>query len=214
MTHEEVYAELERDREAMTRWWRHTLYAQRRRVLKSTRFPVQMWFDYTSPRKIRYMFFTRMFDKRMKCILTGITALRRMADGVTVYTNWLDDQMLIIPMVLIPHFWKQYAARANVEKSGTELIRHYFERNAHGMDTRDQRVVGRSVRWNGEEHLSCCVAEGVLLGQMYDGIFVVKTFITYDMCRGLQEKEFSACREQILTDKTLYDKAIEYYKYE
>jgi len=213
MTHEEVYDELARDREAMTRWWRHTLDAQRRRVLKSTRFPVHMWFDYTSPRKIRYLFFTRMYDKRMKRILTGIAVLRRMADGITIYTDWLDDQMLIRPMVLIPHFWKQYAARANVPKSGIELIRHYFEHNAHGKDTHNQRVVGRSVRWNGEEHQSCCVPDGVLLGQVYGDIYVVKTFITYDMCSGIQEKEFASCREQILTDRNLYDIAMECYNY-
>ena len=67
---------------------------------KCTRFPLQLWFEYTSPRKIHYLFFTRIFDKRMKKILTGIAALRRTSDGMTIYTNWLGTQKLIHPMVL------------------------------------------------------------------------------------------------------------------
>jgi len=57
MTNKEVYAELERERGAVTTWWHHTLKAQRRKVLKSTSFPVTMWFEYTSARKNNYLFF-------------------------------------------------------------------------------------------------------------------------------------------------------------
>jgi hypothetical protein len=42
----------------------------------------------------------------------------------------------------------------------------------------------------GEEHLACCVNDGVLLGQQYGDVFVVRTFITYDMCCGQQQQEF------------------------
>lgn len=211
MTHEEVYSELEHDRWGMTRWWRHQLEELRRPVMKSTKFPCHFWRDYTSPRKNRYLFFTRIFDKRMKAILTGIGALRRTSDGLTVYTTWLYDQKLIKPMVLTPHMFKQYAARCNVDKKGIDLIRHYFLNNAHGKDSHNQKVVGRSVRYNGEEHQSCCVNEGVLLGQVYGGIYVVRTFITYDMCSGLQQEEFESCRQQILTDREMYDEAIKFY---
>lgn len=209
MTHTEVYRELELDREAVTRWWRHNLESQRRRVLKSTRFPLQLWFEHTSPRKNRYLFFTRIFDKRMKRILTGIGAIRHTQEGLTVYTNWLGDQKLIQPMVLTPHVWKRYQDpdRGNVQKSGIELVKHYFLRNSHGKDTDNQRVMAKSVRYNGEEHLANCVNDGVLLGQVVDGIFIVRTFITYDMCSGLQSKEFGRCREQILTDREMYDAA-------
>lgn len=207
MTHAEVYRELERDRDAVTRWWRHNLDSQRRRVLKSTRFPLALWFDHVSPRKNRYLFFTRVFDKRMKRILTGIGAIRRTAEGMTIYTNWLGDQKLISPMVLTPHMFKRYAERCHVDKTGTELVKHYFMRNAHGQDTKNQKVVARSVRWNGEDHLSNCVNDGVLLGHVVDGIFIARTFITYDMCSGLQSKEFERCRELIMTDRELYEAA-------
>jgi hypothetical protein len=211
MTHTEVYQELEKEREAVTTWWHHNLWNQRRRVLKSTRFPVRMWFDYTSSRKNRYLFFTRMYDKHMKRILTGIGVIRRGSDGLTVYTNWLSRQKLIAPMVLTPHFWKRYAERCHVDKYGTELVKHYFSNNPFGKDSDNQKVVARSVRYNGEEHLSNCVTDGVLLGQMQDGLFIVRTFITYDMTCGLQQQEFESCRKMIKTERDMYDLARLFY---
>ena len=211
MTHIEVYKELEREREAVTTWWRHNLWNQRRRVLKSTHFPLNLWFDYTSARKNRYLFFTRLFDKKMKRILTGVAVPRLTKDGLYVYTSWLADHKLIFPMVLMPHMFKRYSERLGVEKSGIDLVKHYFIHNSHGKDTRNNRVMAKSVRWNGEDHQACCVNDGVLLGQVVDGIYIVRTFITYDMCGGLQQQEFENCRSQILNDREMYDRAKECY---
>lgn len=211
MTHAEVYKELEREREAVTTWWRHNLWNQRRRVLKSTHFPLNLWFDYTSARKNRYLFFTRLFDKKMKRILTGIAVPRLTKDGLYIYTNWLADHKLIFPMVLTPHMFKRYSERVRVEKSGIDLVKHYFIHNSHGKDTRNNRVMAKSVRWNGEDHQACCVNDGVLLGQVVDGIYIVRTFITYDMCGVLQQQEFENCRSQILNDREMYDRAKECY---
>ena len=211
MTHAEVYAELSKERDAVTTWWRHQLDDQRRRALKCTRFPMHIWKEYTSPRKNRYLFFSRVFDKHMKRILTGVGIIRHTSDGMTVYTTWLGDQKLISPMVLTPHMLKRYAERTNTDKHGVELIKHYFLNNPHGKDSDNQRVVGRSVRWNGEDHLSCCVNDGVLLGQIADGIYIARTFITYDMCSGLQQKEFEVKRGEILTDEEMYEQAKKHY---
>ena len=211
MTHAEVYAEIAKEREAVTVWWRHQLDDQRRRALKCTRFPMHIWREYTSPRKNRYVFFSRVFDKHMKRILTGVGVIRHTSEGMTVYTTCLGDQKLISPMVLMPHFWKRYAERAKVEKHGIDLIKHYFLNNPHGKDSDNQKVVGRSVRWNGENHLSCCVSDGVMLGQMCGSMFIVRTFITYDMCSGLQQQEFEVCRGKIMSDRELYERAKMFY---
>ena len=207
MTHEEVYQELAKERDAVTTWWRHQLHDQRRRALKCTKFPMRIWKEYTSPRKNRYLFFSRIFDKHMKIILTGIAVIRHTSDGLTVYTTWLSDQKLISPMVLLPHMWKRYAERAKVGEHGIELIKHYFANNPNGKDSDNQKVVGRSVRWNGEEHLSCCVPEGVLLGQQHGKMYVARTFITYDMTTGMQRADFEDKRSKIITDRDLYDRA-------
>ena len=211
MTHEEVYQELAKEREAVTTWWRHQLHDQRRRILKCTRFPFHIWKEYTSPRKNRYLFFSRVFDKHMKRILTGVGVIRHTSEGMTVYTTWLGDQKLISPMVLTPHMWKRYAERAKVDKHGIDLIKHYFLNNPHGKDSDNQKVVGRSVRWNGEDHLSCCVTDGVLLGQEFDKYYLVRTFITYDMTTGMQQAEFEDKRTKILTDREMYERAKMFY---
>lgn len=211
MTHEEVYQELERERDAVTRWWRHQLDDQRRRALKCRQFPFHIWREYTSMRKNRYVFFSRVFDKHMKTILTGVAVIRHTSDGLTVYTTWLGDQKFISPMVLLPHMWKRYAERVKIDKHGIDLLKHYFMNNPHGKDSDNQRVVGRSVRWNGEDHVSCCVPDGVLLGQQSGRIYIVRTFITYDMCTGLQQQEFETQRTKILTDREMYERAKMFY---
>ena len=211
MTHEEVYQELEREREAVTVWWRHQLDDQRRRALKCRQFPYHIWREYTSTRKNRYVFFSRVFDKHMKTILTGVAVIRHTSDGMTVYTTWLGDQKLISPMVLTPHMWKRYAERTATDMHGIDLVKHYFANNPYGKDSDNQKIVGRSVRWNGEVHQSCCVNDGVLLGQIVDGIYVARTFITYDMCSGLQQQEFEARRGEILTDEEMYEHARLFY---
>ena len=212
MTHAEVYAELSKEREAVTVWWRHQLDDQRRRALKCTRWPMHIWKEYTSTRKNRYLFFSRVFDKHMKRILTGVGVIRHTSEGLTVYTTWLGDQKLISPMVLTPHMWKRYAERTSTDLHGIDLIKHYFLNNPHGKDSDNQKVVGRSVRWNGDEHLSCCVTDGVLLGQEFDKYYLVRTFITSDMTTGIQQAEFEDKRSQIITDREMYERAKMFYQ--
>ena len=204
MTHEEVYQELERDRENISRLWAHQQEGRRRAVLKCKTFPLHVWQEYTSPRKNKYLFYTRFFDKRMKMILTGICAVRRTSEGMTLYTTWLGHQKLITPMVLLPHVWKRYKERMGVNLSGIDLFKHYFQRNPFGSDSHNQNAVGRSVRYAGMTHLSCCVNDGVLLGQVVGDMFVAHTFITYAMTSGLQQQEFTERRSEIKTDKDFF----------
>ena len=211
MTDDEVYQELARDRESLTAWWHHKLEAQRRRVVKCSQFPMKLWFEHTTPRKNRYLIFTRIFNRKMRGVLTGMAVVRLTKDGISVYTTWITGQQLISPMVITPHAFRRYAERMNVQKKGLELIRHYFEHNANGSDSYNQRVHGRSVRWNGEDHRASCIEEGVLLGQMHNGIFIVRTFITYDMCGEIQQDEFGTHRELILTDREMFERARDYY---
>ena len=206
MTHSEVYQELERDRENMHRWFVHQLDANRRKILKSQKFPIVLWFDHITPRKNRYLFYCRIFDKHKSKIILTTVALRNMPDGIAVYMTWPVDNDTIEPMVYLPHVFKQYALpeRCNVEKKGVELIKHFFVRNSRGIDSHNQKVVGKSVRYNGQEHLSCCTDEGVLLGHMEGEIYVACTFITYDMCGVAQKQEFEPKRDIIPTDADIY----------
>ena len=149
-------------------------------------------------------------------------ALRNMPDGIAAYMTWPIKNDTIEPMVYLPHVFKQYALpeRCNVEKKGVELIKHFFVRNSIGIDSHNQKVVGKSVRYNGksvryngQKHLSCCTDEGVLLGHMEGEIYVACTFITYDMCGVVQKQEFEPKRDIIPTDAEIY-KAEKFHKLE
>lgn len=214
MTHEEVYEEMAKERGAVTTWWRSRLWEMRRAVLKSTKpFPLTKWVDYTSARRNRYLFYTCIFDKRMKKILTGTIVTRLMPDGLWAYSAWLGDQDLVTKTVLSPHAMKRYAERAHIPEQGTELIKHYFVNNPYGCDTTNQQIIGKSVRYNGEEHSATCIKEGVLLGQLYGDLYVARTFITYEMATGMQKEEFEALRSRVMkVDIEAYHKAFEHYR--
>lgn len=197
MTHKEVYKELERDREAMTRWWMHQVEGMRRVALKGRTFPIVFTRDYTSPRKVRYLFIGHVFDRHNRTGATLTIAVRWSEGGMTTYVTWTETAAHIAPMVIMPHAWRRYAERAGVAKSGMEMVKHFYLRNSIGMDSRNERAVSRSVRYNGETHIACCVPDGVLLGNEDGGIFIARTFITYDMCGGIQAEEFGRCRSKV-----------------
>lgn len=211
MTHAEVYQELARDRDSISAWWAHKLDAQRRRALKSTRFPLFLWFEHTSPRRNRYLFYTCIMDKRMKKVMTGIFVPRYMQDGMTVYSSWLAKQIMRSPLIFTPHMLRRYAERAKVQKSGIELLKHFVRRNPFGKANYNEKLMPRSVRYNGDEHQASCLQDGILLGYITDGIFVASTFITYEMTSGQQQKEFEAGRNQLVSMSEMHDRLTYYY---
>jgi hypothetical protein len=46
---------------------------------------------------------------------------------------------------------------------------------------------------------------------MCGSMFIVRTFITYDMCSGLQQQEFDTQRAKIMTDREMYERAKMFY---
>lgn len=198
MTHEEACKEIERDEANVTRWRARQIVGLRRRVLKNTRFPFSRWMEYVSPRKNRYIYYVYITEKHMRRVMAGVIAIRQEDDGLTAYVRWGEDYM-----VVIPHAFKRYAERMGIDKHGIELIKHYFENNLNGKEINDARLVGRSVRWNGDVHKACCVPDGVLLGQVTDTYFIVRTFITYEMCSGIQRQKFDDSHHRVA----------EYYNY-
>ena len=198
MNHEEVYAELDKDRENVARWFDHRADEFRRRALKTQKFPVTWWLDYTSPRKNRYLISvtcTRRNYDRHHAITT--IALRREQRGYSVYLTPINSYSPIKKTVFVQHVFDRYAERANVNKQGMDLIRHFLEHQSGGHVITDQRLAGRSVRYNGRNHKFIAVQEGIMLGDMEDGIFIVRTFITYDMATGLQRDKFTKAQGKL-----------------
>lgn len=205
MTFKEVYRELERDRENLFRWWEHRQREVERTVLKQTRFPWRKWHEYLSPRKNRYVIMTETSGRKYtKHGTIGVLALRRVQNGTEAFYGAVRDDTVVTPTVLLPHAMKRYAERTGQRGlTGMDCIKQFCQRNSSGTGTWNKRVVAKSVRYNGEDHLSMCVNDGVLLGQMQDGIYVVRTFITYDMAGGTQQAEFNDRRARILTPQEI-----------
>ena len=208
MTFAESYRELDRDRENLARWWKTQVDRLRRQMIKRDRtaFPVGYSYDYTTPRHIRYLVNAFIGDKRLKSFLTVCVALQ----GKTVYMTWFYDDNEVRPMVMLPHMWQRYAERMQFDEDHKNLVHKFFLRNFCGCGTRNQKVVSRSVRYNGEDHLAFCVDDGVLLGRMEGDIFIVKTFITYEMSCGRQEEEFTRLQQAIYSPGL---KVHPYYRY-
>ena len=200
MTHEEVYAELDKDRDNLARWFSHQAEIYRRRALKTVKFPVTWWLDYTSPRKNRYLISVtctrRNYDR-----FHGLTilALRREERGYSVYLSYIGKHSLVRKTVFMQHVFDRYAdpERGNVQKTGIDLIKHFVDHQSNGYILTDQRLAGRSVRYNGRDHQFIAVNDGVLLGDVDNGIFIARTFITYEMATGRQHEEFAYAKNKV-----------------
>lgn len=200
MNFSEVYDELDRDRENLGDWWMRKRDVIAARAKRWIAFPMASWIEWESPRKVRYLVFSKVYGRKYNDnAATVAIALRRVKNGTEVYTTWLPWQHLAQPIVVLPHVFERYAdpKRGNVRKNGVDLIKHFFEHNSYGEPAYGNELAGRSVRYNGEQHVCNCVSDGVLLGQMTDGIYVARTFITYDMATGLQKEEFETRREKV-----------------
>lgn len=205
MTPEEVYRELDRDRDNLSRWWLRKRQEIAKRALKCTKFPMTTWLEWISPRKNRYLVFNILLKRKFdKGNASGFIALQRTEYGTATYTSWVNWQYHTTRNVYLPHLYMRYSQRCNVMKTGTDLIKHFIERNVHGEVSYDKRFVGRSIRYKDKNFASVSTTEGVLLGENAPGnIFVGHTFITYDMATGLQRKEFEANKEKALCMESL-----------
>jgi hypothetical protein len=213
MTHAEVYREIEKDINELARWW-----DGQRKVLTNiakwtTKLPRKAWYEYTSTRKNRYIVLSIITGRKYNDdSITGLFALRKMDKGYAVYVSRFPWQYHAAPHVILPHVFDQYhnPERGNVQKTGIELIKHFMERNSYGELSRGDKFSGRSVRYKGRDNLCKSVADGVLLGEIVDDMFIVHTFITYEMATGLQREEFEKKRGLILSNEEI----VEAYKKE
>jgi hypothetical protein len=109
--------------------------------------------------------------------------------------------------VFVQHAFDRYAERANIKNTGLDLIRHSLVHQYGGHVITDQRLAGRSVRYNGRDHQFIAINDGVLLGDVEDGIFIARTFITYEMATGKQYEIFSNAKDRVfsLEDEIRYN---------
>ena len=203
MTPEEVYREIDKDIEEVSDWWsrkRKTLFSIAKWTVK---LPRTTWYEYESSRKNRYLVLSIILGRKYNDeSMTGLIALQKMDKGFAVYVSKFPWQRNACPHVFLPHVFDRYhdPDRGNVKKTGIELVKYFMERNAYGEVSRGDKFSGRSVRYKGRDNIAKCVADGVLLGEITNDIFVAHTFITYEMATGLQREEFEKNKGMILSN--------------
>ena len=166
MTPTEVHKELDIDRENLSRWWSHRRDELLKKALKQTRFPMLTWFDYTTPRKNRYLILSVVFKRNyMRNSVVCSLALQKTSEGTVVHLTRLSYQFLQSKMTFLPHAFDRYCQRAAVKKQGVELIKHFFEHNHMAEPTKDERFSGKSVRYKGRDNVCASFSEGVMLGE-------------------------------------------------
>lgn len=192
MTHAEVYEELDRDRENLSRWMDRMFKECRRYALKKDRrdFPLVLVKKYTSPRLIHYGIIVIM-NKRSGDSHYYLYVIRQTSNGKEVYLCRSNDESKVPKLVFIPHSLKRYAERTNSERTGEDLVRRMLIGSIYCAISRNQRIGSKSVRYKGEVLATFCTTEGAWLGKMDGEIFVINTFITYDMMCGKQEEELT-----------------------
>ena len=217
MNPEEVYREIDKDMAEVADWWgkkRETLFNIAKWTVK---LPRTTWYEYESSRKNRYLVLSIILGRKYNDeSMTGLIALQKMDKGFAVYVSKFPWQRIAAPHVFLPHVFDRYhdPDRGNVKKTGIELIKQFMERNAYGEVSRGDKFSGRSVRYKGRDNIAKCVTDGVLLGEITNDIFVVHTFITYEMATGLQREEFEKNKGMILSNEEIMRRAKESWKEE
>lgn len=98
-------------------------------------------------------------------------------------------------MVLLafpPHIFSRFAERMGINFTGTKLMKRYFEiNNSYSFNFSTEEVDGGH-----RENVFATCREGIAMGFKAVGldVFLLKTFITYDMCKGEQIGNFAKVR--------------------
>ena len=199
MNYAEVFAELDRDRPNLERWMDRKYDEARRYALKHERkdFPMVLVAEHMSPRRIKYgvMFILRKRDINGNTYMYSYTRRKVPTGGFEVYLCQVQSDSRVPNVVYIPHAIKRYAERTGCDKTGDDLIRHMFISSIECVMNRNQQIGSKSVRYKGDMLIAFCTQEGAWLGKQEGNIFVINTFITYDMMCGKQAEEYGRHRD-------------------
>ncbi|MGL4328500.1 MAG: hypothetical protein ACRCS7_13680 [Tannerellaceae bacterium] len=175
MTPKEVYNEIFREYNDVLRFSYTKHKPFNRRVVKASVFPVRAYAEYTSKYRNNWFLFFHAESKKQigPNPLLIVVCYANMQDGYYAYYAGASTIGTFHVCIYPPHFFQRYAQRAEVDKTGVALIRHYFQRNNCFMYD--------IIKKDDEEILRGVTEEGVLFGKnIGDGVAIMKTFIGWD----------------------------------
>jgi hypothetical protein len=149
--------------------------------LVKTRTPFRYYSIYNSVRKNKWMIVWSFTDNDYRTICSFPACLVESPSGTYACTLVLGEQARF--SVYVPHFFSRYSQRAGIDKTGTELIAHYFYNN---LDYTYHHHYDKTAE---HSHLVEQVTrEGVAFGFYFENEIgmLYRTFITQEMAKGEQ----------------------------
>lgn len=179
MTTDEFVAEVEADAHNVERYIGYKENKIRRAFLK-TRKAFTIVFDYTSPRKNKWLII--IIKNRKKGFIPIPVVLEHTERGYGATLAWLPSDKEKTIVSFIPHFFARYKRRLGLKETGMDLIKKFFLDNPHLI-----HVVKTDLEGNIDYDLFSTTENGVFLGNIVsDERFVYKTFVRKDMLQGFQ----------------------------
>ena len=162
----------------------------KRIIQKSHLFPVRLYSFVTSSNKNRWLLTWEAYSRKHvgdNILFSMICIINNKNGRIAIMPSFQNLQRPLF-FIFLPHFFQRFAERMQIDATGEELIRRFFQFNVNfSIDTKRQMV--SDTQYTIES--TATSPDGISLGyQLADGNFFFKTFITYDMAKGEQIEAF------------------------
>lgn len=163
-------------------------------IKKSVLFPVLLHSFVTTTRKNKWLILWEAHNKKEigdDCRISFV-CYHDTGHGKYAYMPVFVKGKMVL-LVFPPHFFSRFVERMEIDLTGVELMKRYFERNNSYSFTFSREEVDGGYR----ENVFATCKEGIAMGFKAIGldVFLLKTFITYDMCKGEQIGNFAKSDE-------------------
>lgn len=163
-------------------------------IKKSVLFPVRIHSFVTTVRKNKWLILWEAHSKKEigdDCRISFV-CYHDTGHGKYAYMpTFVNGKMVLLAFP--PHIFSRFAERMEINFAGTKLIKRYFEmNNSYSFNFSTEEVDGGR-----RENVFATCREGIAMGFKAVGldVFLLKTFITYDMCKGEQIGNFAKSEE-------------------
>lgn len=162
------------------------------RLIKTSKlFPLRLHSFITTKRKNRWLVLWEAKTKKYigdNELITFVVMHDTPHGKYATLTTFVKGTLLLLTFA--PHFFQRFVERMGITLSGEQLIKRYFEQNSsYGFQTKLTHIEGSTYI----NEVFGSAKEGVAMGFEAQGvnIYMFKTFITYDMCKGQQVEDFA-----------------------
>lgn len=192
MTYEEIFDEVAKDFESVKTKFSYIKKGLARYARRQVKYPAVHFSEYISPRKNRWIIISIFYRRNIHNGGAGVAfACLQKSDkgGYMVHEVVVNKFRKCYLATFHPHFFDRYREHMGVDKTGIDLIRHFFGHNHEGSTDFTSEYSGKQSRHKNAYHV--CLQEGIGLGEVLASSHaLITTFITYDMAAGEQKEAF------------------------